>query len=395
MRWGRSERIGPVRTEVIIRVSTVIALLAVAWTLIVYEPRTPGPGLRGEGGATPLRTIEQVNAALEDTPDDFALWTELATRLLREPDPWEALERWKRRASRALTEERCGEGLLLMRMGNVVRSARESEAAPYWEAAADALAVYALAHPERCDYFHWYSRAFVERQIGRIEDASASLDMQSGMMDGVWSELSRDRRVHHLRHLAEGYMEVGRLKAALPALRELRDESLFGRGLGRVGISREWISNQLHKAGDTEAALVIWEHVRNQALERDPSDLGPEHWNGLAWSFAKLGRIDRARDAWERAVRAAAEQVSGRETEGALFNLAGYRVMAGDIDGGIEAWLAAVEAGWSDPVRARNDQNLSPVLDDPRFLAGLAEVERRLDRLDRVVPMRRELIQEP
>jgi Flp pilus assembly protein TadD len=95
------------------------------------------------------------------------------------------------------------------------------------------------------------------------------------------------------------------------------------------------------------------------ALEEEPEDLGALHY--LGYAYTRLGRHEDALEMDLRFTELRPDDPVAR------YNLACSHAL---LDMRAEAFRAldeAIRLGWRDPAHMRNDPDLEPIRDDPRF----------------------------
>jgi TolB-like protein/Flp pilus assembly protein TadD len=167
---------------------------------------------------------------------------------------------------------------------------------------------------------------------------------------------------------------TGRTEAAA-AHRDIIRETVAG-----INQPRGWqILADLELAlGELGAAAAYYERQRALAV-----DEGPDEFTGLAYLYARDGRVAEAepllREAEEKARRWLVG--GGRSRANAYLTLARIHAVRGDPDAAIDALREAVAARWDGYYEARLDPRLEILAGDPRYEALLAGVRGRLDRL--------------
>lgn len=373
-------------SRLIPRVAAVASVVAFVATLFLYAPASDR---RRQAGYDPRARIERSEQVLLDDPHVIGEgWWDLADAILRTDEPTETLGRWLAEAPPELVEGVCGEGLVTNRMGSIsIRGYRRDEGAAraYWTRSAVALEAFLAEHPDRFDYFHWYTLGLSRRWLGDCEAALRAVRETEKAITSMGVELPDDRRVHQWAYIGEGYEACGEESEALRAYRrvfELLDAgaevaSSQAGGLGRWGE----LAEKLAGLGDRETALEA--RVRQYELleARGAGRVGIDTWRDLGWTFHELGAPERARRAWEHLLEAIEGERAGREDVSAAmwFELACARSLVGETEGALEAWERAVEAGYDSPVGADERRALDAIRGHPRFAAAY---ERMLERLN-------------
>jgi tetratricopeptide (TPR) repeat protein len=121
-----------------------------------------------------------------------------------------------------------------------------------------------------------------------------------------------------------------------------------------------------------QLATVYRERSRGDGLRYRQS------WYRFGRAAAYLGDEEEARTAWERASNIAA--LEGDESGLAQFDLACYRSLLGDQEGGVEALLLAAEAGFADATVVEHEEDLALVRKHPKFADAIARVQENAKR---------------
>jgi tetratricopeptide (TPR) repeat protein len=112
-----------------------------------------------------------------------------------------------------------------------------------------------------------------------------------------------------------------------------------------------------------------------EAFERDAL-------HSLIWSYQQIGMPDRARPLLESLERQLEEKqgLGLLHMSNDLFFYARNALLMGEKDLALERLEQAVEAGWRDYYVQQNDPRWTPVAEDPRYQALMAEVKADVDR---------------
>lgn len=108
--------------------------------------------------------------------------------------------------------------------------------------------------------------------------------------------------------------------------------------------------------------------IYEEALAADPGDLGAIHFLGHA--YTRLGRHEEALRMDERLTELLPEDAVAR------YNLACSYALLGRRDEAFEALEHSIRLGYREPDHMREDPDLEPIREDPRF----AEIVTRLVR---------------
>ncbi|MGQ9575521.1 MAG: TPR end-of-group domain-containing protein [Thermoguttaceae bacterium] len=160
-------------------------------------------------------------------------------------------------------------------------------------------------------------------------------------------------RQKQIEREAEGYLELGMPQRALEALNKLGGEAeLSLQGLYLRGEALRWLERY-------EEALPFLEKAA-QAL---PEDI--HVWLALGWCYKRTGRIDRAVEAMQQALKA-------KPREALLhYNLACYLSLAGQRERALEHLAKAFALDPEYRQLVPGEPDFDPLRSDPQFQALL------------------------
>jgi hypothetical protein len=182
----------------------------------------------------------------------------------------------------------------------------------------------------------------------------------------VWQELAQ-------RRMWAGQADAQNAWQQVVKIHELeRSEARSGLMLAAAVAHRE--------LGDEEHARELFERLRVFLLERARSDglRLRQSWYRLGRACAYLADEAGAKYAWERASEIAAADPSGDPV--ARFDLACYRSLLGDQEGGLDALRGAASHGFADVTLAVNHEDLSLVRKHPGFAEIIARMNENVGR---------------
>jgi hypothetical protein len=106
-------------------------------------------------------------------------------------------------------------------------------------------------------------------------------------------------------------------------------------------------------------------------------------WHALAWSYLRTGadaKANRILSILAEQCRAEVADDRRRAYSGQMHSCAENALLRGDTGQALALLERAIDAGWRDYYRRRNDPFWAALADDPRYLALMARVKADVDR---------------
>jgi TolB-like protein/predicted Zn-dependent protease len=153
------------------------------------------------------------------------------------------------------------------------------------------------------------------------------------------------------------------------------------------GIVQGWYGALLAHSGHDAAALEVLEPLATVEIQRGSigNDIEPrlDGWHALAWSYRQIGAEAQANRILSALRDGCRSQVGDRRVPAhsdLLHYCAENALLLGDTDDALALLERAVEAGWRDYYRRRNDPYWTALEHDPRYSALMATVKADVDR---------------
>lgn len=123
-----------------------------------------------------------------------------------------------------------------------------------------------------------------------------------------------------------------------------------------------WSLWKLGRTGEARGPLAEAERLYAE-LPTDERDEAT--WRHLGWARKILGQDVDAAIAWSRAREIVAQ--APLTDRNALYNLACYHALLGETEAALNALERSIAAGWTRAARARHDEDLESIWEEPRF----------------------------
>ncbi|TVQ31904.1 MAG: hypothetical protein EA376_07915 [Phycisphaeraceae bacterium] len=357
---------------------------------------------------------------------DVATWRDMAQMFQMCPDPDEAIRAWALIAPASLIDERAGAALARFFTSSMPITGR-ALGKPYHSIALDAadeLRSFIAESGDKVTILHWRAFAWMLVLTDQTDEAPHALEMMRTLAMDASSDVPFRMRTDVLRSMSLAWKLLGDEEKSIAGWRllagmmhsanwEAPDLNITWRALGgqfkdlnrpdlqlatyphAIEFALDWreqsrgdpewwrIREQILNLADrvdpdslaTDATdplgrpqlLAACDRIESQLPDLGPRDAGLATLIGLV--RRALGDAEGARRALNIGAEMHERRIEHRPDSAQLhYQLACARSLAGRVEEAIDAFERAIELGWSDATRSRNDPALVALRDELRFV---------------------------
>lgn len=396
------------KDSTIFKLAAGAGILAFVARLVLVQPEDLGvrPGIRGDRPSDEISRLVQSGdfpgalrvAAIRQQARylDQGGWNRIGDLLyamnegVEAPfDAVAALEVFRQNAPKDWVERTGAMGWAAYFLGFQVRS-EEAGAMDAWRYGAQAFDTLVRERPEDAGAWDWLYRARTYMRLADQARARQALRDASVWADAALADLDDstvvDDPVNYVRTLGRTWASVGGVEETASLWTRLT-EALLDQA-PPVVIAEGWrqYGGSMYRS-DEDAAGDLAVEMSLVAIDR----VAPDDVNGavraapLLWEasrrFERQGRIERAEEAWRRAIAFQRVGAEGTDDGQEWIDLAEMLALRVGEEEALAALERGVAAGFRNPDHLWSDEAFTALHEDPRFLALITRIEEEIEGL--------------